>query len=148
MDSLIQIFLIVSIVFLMGYDKIVAAYVTVGSIISGLIGTTFASANITILTGTFSLQNDYQIGVRIVLLLASVALVIFNMLSYIKRNEAKIKAEKKSAKKVEEKVVVEEVEVKKKTTTTTTKKNTSTKGSKSTGKKTTLILVRIIVKQH
>ena len=128
---------IVSIVFLMGYDKIVAAYVTVGSIISGLIGTTFASANITILTGTFSLQNDYQIGVRIVLLLASVALVIFNMLSYIKRNEAKIKAEKKSAKKVEEKVVVEEVEVKKKTTTTTTKKNTSTKGSKSTGKKTT-----------
>ena len=73
---------IVSIVFLMGYDKIVAAYVTVGSIISGLIGTTFASANITILTGTFSLPNDYQIGVRIVLLLASVALVIFNMLSY------------------------------------------------------------------
>ena len=121
----------------MGYDKIVAAYVTVGSIISGLIGTTFASANITILTGTFSLPNDYQIGVRIVLLLASFALVIFNMLSYIKRNEAKIKAEKKAAKKVEEKVVVEEVEVKKKTTTTTTKKNTSTKGSKSTGKKTT-----------
>ena len=90
---------IISLVLLMGYDKMVAAFVTVGSIIAGLIGTTYANSNIGILTSTFSLNFDYQIGVRFVILAVAIVLVIFNMLTYIKRNESEIKIEKKVIKK-------------------------------------------------
>ena len=135
--------LIVSIILLMGYDKIVAGLVTVGSIAVGLIGSTYAYANISVLTATFQLKPDYQIGIRFVILLVGIVLVIFNTLMYIKAN-GKVKITdkvEKEAKKIEEKV--EEVAAKvtkkpatKKTTTkkTTTKKSTSSKTRKSVNK--------------
>lgn len=109
---------VVAIILLMGYDKIVAAMVTVGSIGAGLIGSTYAYNNLSVMLESFGLKYDYQIGIRFVLLAVGVALVIFNMLMYIKRNLDNVRIEKKTVKKVEEKVV----EVKVTTTKTETKK--------------------------
>ena len=129
--------LMVSIILLMGYDKIVAAFATVGSICAGLIGSTYAYSNLGILTSYLSLSLDYQIGVRFVILLVAIVLVIFNMLMYIKKNASSIKIEKKVIKKseeVKEEVVQEEqIEIKK----SSSKKTTAKSNSKSTGKKST-----------
>jgi len=128
---------IVAIILLMGYDKIVAALVTVGSITAGLIGSTYAYSNISVLTSTLQLKTDYQLGVRIVILLVAIVLVIFNTLMYIKNNGKTVKAEKKEAKeeKVEAKPVAKKTTTKKTTTKkTTTKKTTSSKSRKSNNK--------------
>lgn len=132
--------LIVSIILLMGYDKMVAAMVIVGSIIAGLIGTTFAYNNVSVVTSTFGIAYDYQIGVRFVILLVAIALVIFNILMYIKNHGSKVKIEKKTIKKVEEKVVEKVVEEKtevKKPKTSSKNTNRSSNTHKSSGKKTT-----------
>ncbi len=132
--------LIVSIILLMGYDKMVAAMVIVGSIIAGLIGTTFAYNNVSVAASTLGLAFDYQIGVRFVILLVAIALVIFNILMYIKNNGSKVKIEKKTIKKAEEKVVEKVVEEKtevKKTKTSSKNNNHSSSSHKSSGKKTT-----------
>ena len=103
---------IVAIILLMGYDKITAALVTVGSIIAGLIGTTYAVNNTSILTSAFALEYDFQIGVRWIILLVGVILVIFNTLLYVGRGKAK--APKKEVKEVKkEKVVVKKAPAKK-----------------------------------
>ena len=96
--------LIISIILLMGYDKITAALVTVGGAIAGLVGSTYAGTNLNILTGSFAINADFQIGVRWIILLVSVILVILNVLMYVgfkKKDKAAKKEEKK-----EEKVVV------------------------------------------
>lgn len=95
---------IVSLVLLIGYDKIVAALTVVGSIIVGLAGTTYAYSNISILLSTLGLKLEYEIGVRVVILLVGLVILIFNTLMYIKRgntNKGDVKLEKKSVKKVE-----------------------------------------------
>ena len=130
---------IIAVITLMGYDKIVAGLVTVGSITAGLIGSTFAYSNTSVLTTTLALKNDYQIGVRFVILLVGVVLVIFNTLMYIKAN-GKVKITdkvEKDIKEVEEKVAEVKKEVAKKVATAkkTTAKKTTTK--KSTAKKST-----------
>ena len=132
--------LIVSIILLMGYDKMVAAMVIVGSIIAGLIGTTFAYNNVSVVTSTFGIAFDYQIGVRFVILLVAIALVVFNILMYIKNHGSKVKIEKKTIKKVEEKVVEKVVEEKtevKKPKTSSKNTSRSSNTHKSSGKKTT-----------
>ena len=131
---------IVAVILLMGYDKIVAALVTIGSIIAGLVGTTFAYGNISVLTESLGLKYNYQIGVRFVILLVAVLLVIINTLLYIKKQGTNVKVEKKTVKKVE--AVVEEAPVAKvetKTTKNTTKKSSSSKSTtkKSSSKKST-----------
>ena len=126
----------VSLILLMGYDKIVAALVVAGSISAGLIGTTYAKTNTDILTKYLDLDSNYQIYVRLALLLVGIILVIFNVLMYIRKHFDSVKVEKKVAHKIEEDLVVEEVKpvVKKtttKTTTKTTKKTTKKSSSKS-----------------
>lgn len=93
--------LVVAIILLMGYDKIVAALVIVGSMIAGLAGATYASSNTSYLVQSFGLNNDYEIGVRFIILLVGVALVIFNTLMYIKN--VKPAVAKKTVKKVADK---------------------------------------------
>ena len=125
--------LIVSIILLMGYDKIVAALVTVGSIAAGLIGTTYSATNLTVLTSYLSLNFDYQIGVRFVILLVGIVLVIFNTLMYIKKSKTNVKIERRASKKAAE--VKEEVVEVKKASKSSSKKSTSKKSTKSTTKK-------------
>jgi len=132
---------VISLVLLMGYDKIVAAFVTVGSITAGLIGGTIAFQNYAMLTTSLSLKFDYQIWVRLAILLVAIVLVIFNTLMYIKRNNANVKGAKKVVKKAEEKEEVIEVKkvekVSNKKNSTSSKQKTSSKstnGRKSTSK--------------
>lgn len=134
---------VVAVILLMGYDKIVAALVTVGSITVGLAGTTYAYQNIGMLASGLSLDFDYEIGVRFVILLVGVILVIFNTFMYIKKSMNDVKAEKKTIKKAEaeaSEVKEEVVEVKKETKTskpkTTSAKKATTKSSTSTKKST------------
>ena len=156
---------IVSIIFLMGYDKIVAAYAVVGSICAGMLGSTYASSHLNILLSGFSLNTDYQIGVRFVILLVSVILVIFNMIRYISSAEMTVILEnsnKKNRDKVKNEDVIEEkIEVKsskesssarksssKKSTTkskTQAKKSTSSKGSKKNNNKAALVGEDVII---
>ena len=126
--------LIVALILLMGYDKIVAAITMVGSISVGLAGSTFAYNNLNVLLSTLGLKIDYEIGVRVIILLVGLVLLIFNTIMYI--NKAGKKPAKVEIKKepVKVEVVKEEVEVK------TTKKSTGTKKTttkKSTGTKKT-----------
>ena len=126
---------IVALILLMGYDKIVAAFVVVGSIGAGLIGTTFAVNNTSVLTQSLSLGFDYQIGVRLIILVVAIALVIFNTLMYIKRNVKNVKIEKKAEKKVEEKVVVEETSKPKKSSSSSNSSKKKTNSNKTSNKK-------------
>lgn len=137
---------IVSLILLMGYDKIVAALTLVGSTTVGLAGTTYAYSNVSVLLNVLSLKLDYEIGVRAIILVVGLILLIFNTIMYIKRmgSDVKVKnAEKTTIKKtIEEAEEVEEtatdeeeVEVKTTKSTKSTTKSTKAKGStKSTGK--------------
>ena len=134
---------VVAIILLMGYDKIVAALATVGSICVGLIGTTYAVSSSSVLTSTFSVGYKYQIGVRFIILLVGIVLLIFNTIMYSKSaKKATVTASKDKEEKKDE-VKVEKVIEKKETTkkevptkkSTPAKKTTSTK--KTPTKKTT-----------
>ena len=137
--------LLVSLIFLMGYDKIVAALVIVGSMTVGLAGSTYATTNLSVLTKTLSLKTDYQIGVRFVILLVGIALVIFNTIMYIKKNKKAVAAEdaKSIAVKVTDEVMAEEIakeEAKKEEKEEVEEKKTSSKKTstkKSSTKKST-----------
>ncbi|MBO7080408.1 MAG: hypothetical protein J6W64_11555, partial [Bacilli bacterium] len=98
---------VVSLVLLMGYDKVTAAMVTVGSIAVGMIGSLFSSIYISDMSGV-SAQNG--IGVvntilsthplaqtlpKIIILCLSLGLLIFNTLRYASKN----KVDKKVAEK-------------------------------------------------
>ena len=131
--------LIVSIILLMGYDKVVAAMTIVGSIAAGLIGSTYAYGNLSILTSLLSLDLDYQIGVRFVILLVCVVLVIFNIFMYTKNNKPKVVVESTSKNKKEvthEEVIVEEeiIEEKKTSPKKSNGKKTSSKSSNNKSK--------------
>lgn len=118
---------VVSIILLIGYDKNVAALVTVGSMAVGLAGSTYANANLNVLTSSLNLDINYQIWVRVVILLVGIILVIFNTFMYTKRNMKVVKAEKTTVKKaeVEEVKVATKVEPEKKSKSETVKKNSS-----------------------
>lgn len=99
---LIVIPFIISLVILMGYDKITAAMVTVGSIAVGMIGTTISSTYVADTTGYSILaQNGMgvvnsilntkatdQIIVKLVILVLGLVLLIFNVLRYAKKNKS------------------------------------------------------------
>ena len=132
---------VVAIILLMGYDKITAALVTVGSIVAGLVGTTYAVNNTNILTSSLGLDADYQIGVRFVILLVGIVLVIFNTLMYVNKiKKSKIEVIKEEVKeKVEkiEKAVAKKASAKKAPAKKSTAKKTTTKKAKKKAEKET-----------
>ena len=127
---------VVALILMMGYDKITAALVTVGGISAGLIGTTFADANVSVLTQSLSLKLNYNIWVRLVILLAAIVVVIFNVIVYVKRNLGNVKVVKREAVAKKEKVVeVKETKNTKKPAKKASSKTTTKKSGKSTKKK-------------
>lgn len=98
---LIIIPFIISLVLLMGYDKITAAMVTVGSIAIGMIGTTISSTYVAdpagysvlaqngmgVINSILSTKATDQIIVKLVVLVLGLALLIFNVLRYAKKNK-------------------------------------------------------------
>ncbi len=141
--------MLVSVILLLGYDKIVAAMVLVGSTAVGLIGSTYAYGNTNIIMTVLSLDITSEVIAKLVILLLGLALLVLNVLLYIKKTNTVTKVIKKDSKKSsvkEVKAEVKEVEVKKtkKTATKSTKdskakttKTTKANASKSTGKKNT-----------
>ena len=141
--------MLVSVILLLGYDKIVAAMILVGSTAVGLIGSTYAYGNTNIIMTVLSLDITSEVIAKLVILLLGLALLVLNLLLYIKKTNTVTKVIKKDNKKSsvkEVKAEVQEVEVKKtkKTATKSTKDNkakttktTKANASKSTGKKNT-----------
>lgn len=133
--------LAVSVLLLMGYDKIVAAMTVVGSLAVGLIGSTFAFSNNSLLTSILGLDGKYQVGVRFVILLVGIVVLLFNIFMYIKggKGEVKVTAPKKldhtKHAELEENVIKEEKIVEaKKTSSSKPKRNSKTSSSKTTKK--------------
>ena len=80
---------VISLVLLMGYDKIVALLTTVGSVAVGLMGTTFAYNNTSILANSLSISVDKQLIAKIIILVLGLAILIFNTVMYIKKKMPK-----------------------------------------------------------
>ena len=116
--------MVISLILLMGYDKIVAALTVVGSTMIGIAGTTYAYTNTGLIMSVLGLDIDSEILTKIVILVVGIILLIFNTFLYIKKGENKEISTKKVVK--EEKIT--------KTSKTTknikeTKSKTSTKSS-------------------
>lgn len=131
--------LIASLIILMGYDKIVVALTLVGSTLVGMIGTTYAYNNVSVINQTLGTSITDNIPVKFAILIASLFLLVLNTVFYIKRNNTvtaksgKVIAEK-IEKEVEEEVKV--VEVVKKETKPAKKTTTKASSTKSTKKST------------
>ena len=137
--------LIASLILLMGYDKIVVALTLVGSTLVGMIGTSYAFNNVSVINQTLGTSITDNIPVKFAILLASLFLLVLNTILYIKKNNTvtaksgKVIAEK-IEKEVEEEVKVVEVVKKetkpaKKVDSKTTTKSSSTKSTKKSAPK-------------
>lgn len=147
--------LIASLIILMGYDKIVVALTLVGSTMVGMIGTTYAFNNVSVINQVLGTSVTDNIPVKFAILIVGLFLLILNAILYIKRNNSvTAKSKKVIAEKIEEEV--EEVKVeeaiskkeentskkeesisKKSASKSTTKSSTTKSTKKSTPKKTT-----------
>ena len=78
---------VISLVLLMGYDKKTAATVTVGSVVVGLAGTTFAANVTSILTQVLSIKITSEIISKIIILVVGLALLIFETIRHIGKTE-------------------------------------------------------------
>lgn len=126
---------IISLVLLMGFDKVVAALTIVGSSLVGVAGSTYAYGKIGQILYTLGLDINSDVYVKMIILLVGLVLLIFNTLLYIKKNESnKVVAAKVEKKEEVVEEVVEKKTTAKKTTTKTTK--STSKSTKSTGKAT------------
>lgn len=76
---------LISLILLMGYNKLVAASVTVGSVIVGLLGTTYAGNSIGIVNQALSLEYKTEILTKVIILVIGLVLLIFNTLTYAKK---------------------------------------------------------------
>lgn len=78
---------VIAVILAMGYDKITASMVTIGSVSVGLIGTVFSSNNIIGLNAVLGTNaNDYVIS-KVVILVISFAILVFNVLWYARNHK-------------------------------------------------------------
>lgn len=128
---------VISIVIAMGYNKLVAASVTVGSVAAGLAGTTLGTSSVSYLNQLLGLKTMDELVSKIVILVAFIIILIANVLMYAKKTkntvvEAEVTTSKK---KVDVEVKSEALEVTKKDALKPAKKITTKKDTK-TGKST------------
>ena len=109
--------MLVSIILLMGFDKIVATLTIVGSTMIGILGTTFGYNNTGIIPSILGNEFADNMLVKGILLFLGMVLLIFNTILYIK------KANKKKA-------TIKKVTAKKEAKTSKGSKNAKTKSSK------------------
>lgn len=124
---------VISLILLMGYDKIVAALTVVGSTMVGIAGTTFAYSNTSVIISTLSIKITSNMIAKIAILVLGLALLIFNTIKYMIKIEKTAKSTKKETKKTTE----EKKETKKttKSKTAASKKADDVKVVKSTSTK-------------
>lgn len=136
--------MLVSLILLMGYDKMVAALSLVGSTMIGVAGSTFATNTTSILNSVLSLKTTSAIWWKIAILVIGLALLIVNTVLYIKKVEKNKKAEKKNNVK---KVEVKETKTKTTKTTKATKTTKTTKASSKDNKAAAKEDEKIVVKE-
>ncbi len=90
---------VIAVILMMGYNRVTAAMLTVGSTIAGLIGTVFAAKDLGPLTevlGYFAEQNgvgnspifaNQSVGWKILLLVISLIIVLVNVIIYAKKHK-------------------------------------------------------------
>lgn len=80
---------VISIVLLMGYDKITAVMLTVGSTIAGLIGSVFSANDvfgITDVLSSFKITARSNIDFKLILLVVSLVIVLINTILYARKH--------------------------------------------------------------
>ena len=139
---------IISLVLLLGYNKLVAASVTVGSTIVGLLGTTVGTSSVSYINYILGTKTTDQILFKVILLVVGIVLLAYNVISYsikTKNNTDKVLEYVPNGTSTSKEVKVvraEEVKEDKKAKSTPVNKNTSKKNTKKkapakkSGKKT------------
>lgn len=84
--ALISLFpMLISIILLMGFDKMVAAFTLVGSTMIGIAGTTYGSSNVSLITQTIGTTLTAEMITKVIILVVGVVLLFLNTLLYIKK---------------------------------------------------------------
>lgn len=103
---------LISLILLMGYDKIVAAFTVVGSTMIGIAGTTFAYSNTSVIISLLSVKITSNLLIKILVLVFGLALLIGNTMIYIvKSGKNTKKTTKKAAKNVTKKESKDDTEL-------------------------------------
>ena len=131
--------MLVSIILLMGYDKIVAALAIVGSSMIGILGTTYGYGNTGIIPSILGNNFTDQMLVKWILLILGMVLLIVNTILYSKKAK-KGATKKESVKKVA--VKEEKKSSKKSTKTAKTTKEKSSKKTKAAVKEDNVVVVK------
>ena len=113
--------MLVSIILLMGFDKIVAALAIVGSTMVGMLGTTYGYTNTGIIPSILGNNFTDDMLTKGILLFLGMVLLIFNTIWYIKKSKT-----------TEKKANVKKVTAKEEKKTTKSTKTTKAKSSKDT----------------
>lgn len=133
---------IISVVLAMGYNKLVAASVTVGSVMAGLAGTTLGNSTVSYMNQLLGVDIMDEMISKVVILVVFVIILVANVLLYAKKTKSNtisaevVDTKKKVEKSEEEAKPKKEVSKKDSTKKTSTKKTTSAKKA-TTSKKTT-----------
>ena len=77
---------IISLMLMVGYDKITAAMTIVGSCMVGIAGTTYGYSTVNLVISNLGLAIDSMLLWKLVILFAGIVLLILNILSYIKKS--------------------------------------------------------------
>ena len=87
---------VISLVLMLGYNKLAATAVTVGSVAVGLMGTTFAYNTTQMLQQYLSVKPTTQIWTRIILLVLGLVILLINVLKFGKKESTKSSSDEKS----------------------------------------------------
>ena len=85
--------MLISLILMMGYNKLVAASVTVGSVMAGIIGTTFANDNFIYTNQVLGTTYASELLFKFIILGLAVGLLIFHVLRYAKKTKNEEKTE-------------------------------------------------------
>jgi len=134
---------VISVVLLMGYNKLVAASTTVGSVVVGMIGTTLGSTTVDYINYILQTEVTDEMVTKVILLVLGIVILAYNVVKYasMTKNDTDKVLEyvptfTKAEEKKEEKIEVKKVEkgTKKKTTKKDSKKAKTVKVVKSSKK--------------
>ena len=127
--------LLVSLILLMGFDKMVAALTLVGSTIVGLVGSTYGYSNVSVINSVLGLELTSEVLTKVIILVLGLVLLMVNVILYIKKQT---KAEKEVVKEIKKK----EIKVEKTSTKAKNSKTSSKKNNKAAEKEEDVIIVK------
>lgn len=82
--------MLISIILMMGYNKLVAASVTVGSVICGMIGNTYANDTFSYINNILDVNLTDNLMYKGFILVIAVVLLVFNVLRYAKKSKTNV----------------------------------------------------------